>query len=118
MAEGFNILMKSMVSNNLFRPYGVGGQGEVQLSHLQFADDSLIIGEKCWLNVRSIRAMLMLFEEVSKMKVNFHKSMLTGVNISQTWLSKATSIMNCRNGTIPFVYLGLHIGGDGRKISF
>jgi len=44
--------------------------------------------------------------------------MLTGVNISQTWLSKATSIMNCRNGTIPFVYLGLHIGGDGRKISF
>jgi len=27
-------------------------------------------------------------------------------------------VMNCRRGAIPFVYLGLPIGGDSRKLSF
>jgi len=27
-------------------------------------------------------------------------------------------MMNCQRGTIPFVYLGLPIGGDSRKLSF
>jgi len=44
--------------------------------------------------------------------------MLTGVNISSTWLVKAASVLNCRTGTIPFLYLGLPIGGDSRKLSF
>ena len=112
------MLMKASVSNNLFRTYGVGMQGEVKLSHLQFADDTLIIGEKCWLNVRTIRAVLLLLEEVSGLKVNFNKSMLTGVNIPSTWLSEAASVLNCRTGTVPFLYLGMPIGGDNRKLSF
>jgi len=117
-AEGFAAMMKAAVSNNLFQPYGVGRQGEVMLSHLQFADDTIIMGKKCWLNVRSIRAVLLLLEEVLGLKVNFSKSMLTGYNIPHTWLSDAASALNCRTGTIPFVYLGLSIGGDSRRLSF
>jgi len=63
-------------------------------------------------------AVLLLFEEVSGLKVNFHKSMLTGVNVSDFWLSEAALVMNCRRGVIPFIYLGLPIGGDSRKIIF
>jgi len=33
-AEGFDVLMKALVSNNLFQPHGVGSQGAVQLSHM------------------------------------------------------------------------------------
>ena len=44
--------------------------------------------------------------------------MLTGVNVPHTWLLEAIAVMNCRTGTIPFVYLGLPIGGDARKLSF
>ena len=83
----------------------------MQLTHLQFADDTLIIGEKSWLNVRSMRAVLLLFEEMSGLKVNFNKSMLTGVNISDSWLAEASMVMNCRTGSIPFLYLGIPIGG-------
>ena len=43
--------------------------------------------------------------------------MLTGVNISEAWLAEAALVMNCRMGSIPFVYLGLPIGGDSRKMS-
>jgi len=117
-AEGFDVLMSAVVDAHLFRGYGVGSVNEVRLTHLQFVDDTLIIGEKSWLNVCSMRAVLLLFEEVSGLKVNFQKSMLTGVNISDSWLTEAASVMNCRRGTIPFVYLGLPIGGDSTKLSF
>ena len=80
--------------------------------------DTLINDEKSWSNVRSMRAVLLLFEEVSGLKVNFHKSMLTGVNIFDSWLTEAAMVMNCHRGAIPFVYLGLPIGGDSRKLSF
>jgi len=78
--------MTALVEHDLFCGYKVGRHGEVQLSHLQFTDDTLIIGEKSWLNVRSMRAVLLLFEEVSGLKVNFHKSMLTSVNVPETWI--------------------------------
>jgi len=65
-----------------------------------------------------MRAVLLLFEDVSGLKVNFNKSMLTCINISDSWLSEAALVMNCRRGTIPFIYLGLPIGSDSRKLSF
>jgi len=110
--------MSAVVGAQLFSGYGVGPTGDVKFTHLQLADDTLIIGDKCWLNVRTMCAVLLLFEDISGLKVNFHKSMLTGVNISDSWLTEAASVMNCRRGTIPFIYLGLPIGGDSRKLSF
>ncbi|XP_024632636.1 uncharacterized protein [Medicago truncatula] len=109
--------MNTVVEAQRFHGYGVGSGGGVTLTHLQFADDTIIIGEKSLLNVRTMRAML-LFEEVLGLKVNFNKSMLTGINISESWLSEAALVMNCWRGTIPFIYLGLPIGGDSRKLSF
>jgi len=35
-----------------------------------------------------------------------------------SWLNEAASVMHCRVGTIPFVYLGLPVGGDVRRIEF
>jgi len=89
------VMMKSLEAANLFHGYQVGRQNDVPLTHLQFADDTLIIGEKSCSNVRSMRAVLLIFEVVSGLKVNFHKSMLTGVNVSDSWLTEAASVMNC-----------------------
>jgi len=44
--------------------------------------------------------------------------MLFGVNINEPWLHEATVVMHCKHGRIPFLYLGLPIGGDPRKIQF
>jgi len=76
-AKGFNVLMLSVIEVGLFNGYRVGRDNALHLSHLQFADDTLIIGDKSWLNVRSMRAVLLLFEQVSGLKVNFHKSLIT-----------------------------------------
>jgi hypothetical protein len=55
---------------------------------------------------------------MSGLKVNFNKSMLIGVNIPGSWLCDAASVLCCRVGKIPFLYLGLPIGGDLRRFVF
>ena len=59
-----------------------------------------------------------LFADMSGLKVNFHKSLLVGINIGDSLLIEAASILNCKVGKIPFLYLGLSIGGDPRRLSF
>ncbi|MCH88301.1 cysteine-rich receptor-like protein kinase, partial [Trifolium medium] len=50
--------------------------------------------------------------------VNFHKSMLVWVNISDSWLHEAASVLRCRVGKVPFLYLGLPIGGNPTRLGF
>ncbi|KAK2417418.1 hypothetical protein QL285_039719 [Trifolium repens] len=115
-AEGLNVMMRAMVEANQFTGYTVGVKEGVTVSHLQFADDTLLVGAKSWANVRALRGVLLLFELMSGLKVNFHKSMLVGVNISESWLREAASALRCKVGKVPFLYLGLHIGGDPRRL--
>ena len=116
--EGLNVMMKSMVENFFFTGYGVGQANDIVVPHLQFADDTLLLGAKSWVNVRALRAVLFLFALMSGLKVNFHKSLLVGINIADSWLTEAASILHCKVGKVPFLYLGLSIGGDPRKLAF
>ncbi|GAU34505.1 hypothetical protein TSUD_388170 [Trifolium subterraneum] len=86
VAEGLHVLMEAMEAHNLFTGYRVGTSAPISLSHLQFADDTLLMGTKSWVNVRALWAVLVLFETMSGLKVNFNKSMLVGVNIPHSWL--------------------------------
>ena len=115
-AESLNVLMKALVEANVFTGYRVGGANPVVVSHLQFANDTLLIGNKSWANVRALRAGLVLFEAMSGLKVHFHKISLAGVNINASWLSEAASVLGCIVGKVLFLYLGLPIGGDPRRV--
>ncbi|KEH25429.1 hypothetical protein MTR_6g022740 [Medicago truncatula] len=74
----------------------VGLGDSVTVLHFQFVDDTLLLGEKSWVNVRALRVVLVLFEALSSLKVNFHKSMLVGVNINGSWLTEAAAILRCK----------------------
>ncbi|PNX65081.1 cysteine-rich receptor-like protein kinase [Trifolium pratense] len=54
-----------MVERNLFTGYSVGELSPMSVLHLQFADDTLLMGTKSWANVRAMRAVLVLFENMS-----------------------------------------------------
>ncbi|XP_045802189.1 uncharacterized protein LOC123895742 [Trifolium pratense] len=55
VAEGLNVLISKAVFDKSFLGYGVGRAENVTLSHLQFADDTLIIGRKCWDNILAMK---------------------------------------------------------------
>jgi hypothetical protein len=90
----------------MFTGYSVGEQNSITVSHLQFGDDTLLLGTKSWANVRALWAVLVLFEFMSGLKVNFHKSMLVGVNILDSWLNEAVSALRCKVGKAPFLFFG------------
>ncbi|MCI78044.1 cytochrome P450, partial [Trifolium medium] len=48
--------MEAMVERNLFTGYSVVELDSVSISHLQFADETLLLGDKSWANVRALRA--------------------------------------------------------------
>ena len=43
---------------------------------------------------------------------------MVGVNIAEPWLNEVASLLNCKVGKVLFMYLGLSIGGDPRRLAF
>jgi len=83
-----------------------------------FLTYNLLVVPKSWANIRSLKAILLLFEMTSSLKVNFHISMLVGVNVSESWFIETSLVLNCKIGYVPFFYLGLPISGDSRNLNF
>lgn len=50
--------------------------------------------------------------------MNFHKNMLFGVNVYDSWLYEPALVMSFKHGWLCFIYLGLLICGDSRKLNF
>jgi hypothetical protein len=63
-AKGLYVLMQVMVDTNVFTGYMIGSQEPRYVSNLQFADDTLLLGTKSSVNVRALRAVLVLFEMI------------------------------------------------------
>ncbi|GAU38636.1 hypothetical protein TSUD_276750 [Trifolium subterraneum] len=74
------------------------------------------MGTKSWENIRALRAVLVLFETMSDLKVNFSKSILVEVNIPDSWLVEAALALGYKVGKIPFLYLCIPIWGDPRRL--
>ncbi|XP_071717918.1 uncharacterized protein [Rutidosis leptorrhynchoides] len=80
------------------------------ISHLQYADDIIFLGEWSRVNVHSLQYLLKCFELASGLKVNFHKSCLFEIGISIDEINRAANRLGCKVGSFPFTYLGLPIG--------
>jgi hypothetical protein len=116
VAEGFGGAMKRAGDLGMFKGFNIGGDGPL-ISHLQYADDTLCIGEASVENLWSLKAILRGFERASGLKVNFWKSSLMGVNVDNEFMEMASNFLNCIRGGIPFKYLGLPVGASPRKLS-
>jgi hypothetical protein len=116
VAEGLGGVMKRAVELNSFHGFRVGNS-DVVISHLQYADDTICVGEASIDNLWSLKAILRGFEMVSGLKVNYWKSSLMGVNVSSQFLDLASTFLNCKSSSIPFMYLGLPVGANPRRVS-
>ncbi|XP_057448644.1 uncharacterized protein LOC130740150 [Lotus japonicus] len=64
VAEGLNGLLKNAMEFNKFTGFKVGRQGEVVISMVQFADDTLFLGDATTQNVVTLKCILRCFELV------------------------------------------------------
>ncbi|GKU97403.1 hypothetical protein SLEP1_g10552 [Rubroshorea leprosula] len=87
------------------------GNGGIEITHLQFANDMIMFGRAEGSNIWIVKCIMRVFELVSGLKINFDKSLLYGLNVEEEWLEKTAWSLNCRRGPLPFKYLGIPIGG-------
>jgi hypothetical protein len=92
-----------------FRPGGI-------LS-LQYADDTILFSSAEESHIRNLKYILMWYEQISGMRINFHKSELVPMNIDPDIAHRLAHILCCPLGSFPLKYLGipLHYDNLSRK---
>ncbi|CAJ2667257.1 unnamed protein product [Trifolium pratense] len=113
VAEGLTRLMQKAVDNGNYHGFKV--HDDLQFHTLQFADDTVLVGEGKWENLWSLKIVLRSFELVSGLKVNFYKSKLYGINLDDNFVSAASSFLHCEVESIPFRFLGIPVGANPRR---
>ncbi|GKV25157.1 hypothetical protein SLEP1_g34635 [Rubroshorea leprosula] len=105
VTEGLNGIISSAVEKELFEGVTIGGGG-INISHLQFADDTLIFGTATEENVWTTKCIMRAFELVSGLKINYGKSSFIGINVDNLWEKEMTWLVNCKSGSLLCKYLG------------
>jgi hypothetical protein len=74
---------------------------------LQYADDTLIFLENDERNAINMKWTLTCFEQISGMKINYHKSELMAINLTSEEIKPFLEIFQCVAGKFPMKYLGV-----------
>lgn len=88
------------------------------ISHLQFADDTIIMVEGSERNLLVVKALITCFELVSGFSVNWTKSSFSGISLFESDCSRYARILGCNHKGWPTDYLGLRLGGSPRSKTF
>ena len=98
--------------------FSVGGTtgSSVMVSHLLFADDTLIFCDAEPFQITNLRAILARFEEVSGLYINLGKSELVPVGRVHN-LEDLVGLLGCGQSSLPLKYLGLPLDAKFKDLS-
>lgn len=94
VAEGLNILFDRAKEMGLIKGVVIGNN-EVTITHLQFADDTILFCEAEWVEVVTIKRILRCFEILSGLKINYQNSVIAGIGVEEVMLQSFASRLNC-----------------------
>jgi hypothetical protein len=77
---------------------------------VQYADDTLLVMQACPVQLAALKVILEDFAQATGLRVNYAKSALMSINISEEQLASLASSFGCAVGKLPFTYLGLPMG--------
>ena len=88
---------------------GVSAGRSLMVSHLLFADDTLIFCDTNIDQMPILHMVLIWFEAVSSLKVNLGKSELVAMGAVHN-MDLLVAVLGCKQGSLPMKYLGLPLG--------
>jgi hypothetical protein len=111
--EAFSRMINAIISRGLITGFSVGSseQTRVVVSHLLFADDTLVFCGADERQISHIGALLVCFEAVSGLKINLPKSALIPVG-SVVDIDHLAELLGCGTSLLPLKYLGLQLGAS------
>ena len=76
-------------------------------SILQYADDTIIFLDNDLEKAKNLKFLLCAFEQLSGLKINFHKSELFCYGEAKDLEHEYSNLFGCALGALPFTYLGI-----------
>nr|GEZ13610.1 TMV resistance protein N [Tanacetum cinerariifolium] len=111
VAQALNVAILEATNHNIFHGIKVG-KDKLHISHLQYANDALILGEWSLTNAKNLSRILTCFHLAFGLKVNFNKNKLYGIGVSNLELNSIATSIGCLASQFLCTYLGLPIGVD------
>ncbi|XP_057740463.1 uncharacterized protein LOC130957629 [Arachis stenosperma] len=103
------------VKNGRISPLLVG-RDNIELSHLQFADDTILFCPQETETIVNYKRLLQCFELMSGLSINFDKTCLISVNCEQEWMTNKCGLLGCAEATLPVRYLEISLGANPRLV--
>lgn len=82
------------------------------LTHLQYADDTILFLANTEENIATIKFLLYCYEEMSGLKINYQKSEVIVIGGDESDTLRVANLFNCKSGKLPFSYLGIPVSVD------
>lgn len=114
-AELLQVLINRASNINLFKAPIPHADGEFPI--IQYADDTLLLLQADARQLFFLKALLHSFETSLGLKVNYRKSQLIPINVSQEKTQLLANTLACQIGSFPFTYLGLPMGTTKPRIN-
>jgi len=114
--EGFHVGLLEASRVGAFNGVKIGSS-ELEISHLLYADDDVIVCDWSLQNAMKIVNMLPVFYMASGLKINLLKSKLTGVGVEFDRVTEVAQMLGCSVAQMPFMYLGVMVGGNMNRIN-
>ena len=116
--EALSRMMSKAVAGGILSGFQVGSKGgdSVHVSHLLFADDTLIFSDANPAHIFNLHLLFTWFEAISGLKINFNKSEMALVGIVHD-LDSLAAILGCKTVQLPMSYLGLPLGANFKSKS-
>lgn len=114
--EGLNNMVKTAKTNGWIKGFEVTGIGNnnLEITHLQYAEDTLIICDAKEEQLRYFRIILILFEGISELHINWKKSHLFPINVVPE-MEQLSLILGGAVGSLPAIYLGMPLGAKSKS---
>jgi hypothetical protein len=111
--DAFSRMINASISKGLISGFSVGARelDQVNVSHLLFGDDTLVFYGADPNQIRYIRALLICFETISRLKVNLAKSTFVLIGTLDN-VGDLAGILGCGVASLPLKYFylwGLHL---------
>ncbi|XP_016185460.1 uncharacterized protein LOC107627112 [Arachis ipaensis] len=92
------------------------GKDNIELSHLQFVDDTILFCPPEEETIRNYARLLRCFEMMSRLTINFDKSSLIPINCEQQWTDNMCSLLGCKEASLLVRYVGISLGANPRLV--
>ena len=115
--EALSGMLKRAVEGNFISGCRISGRvgGDIVISHLLYADDTILFCEANSEQLMYLRWTLMWFEAFSGLKINLTKSVIIPLGRVDN-LEELAAELGCGVGSLPSVYLGLPLGAPHRAL--